>query len=136
MSGLVLDASVVLALVLQETNRRHAAEVMAGVAEHGATVPSLWHIAVGNALLMAERRKLISAGEKSAALRDLAGLPIMVDGETVARAWREALFLAEQYHLTLYDSLYLELSLRLGLALATFDTALQKAARSANVALL
>jgi predicted nucleic acid-binding protein len=98
MSGLVLDASVVLALVLQETNRRHAAEVMAGVAEHGATVPSLWHIAVGNALLMAERRKLISAGEKSAALRGL--------------------------------------SLRLGLALATFDTALQKAARSANVALL
>ncbi len=136
MSGLVLDASVVLAVVLQETNRRHAAEVLAGVAEHRATVPSLWHIEVGNALLIAERQKLISAAEKSAALRDIAGLPIKVDGETVARAWREALSLAEQYRLTLDDSLYLELSLRRQLPLATFDTALQRAARSANVALL
>jgi predicted nucleic acid-binding protein len=52
------------------------------------------------------------------------------------RAWREALALAEQHHLPLYDAMYLELSLRLGLALATFDPALQKAARSASVALL
>jgi predicted nucleic acid-binding protein len=136
MPGVVLDASVVLAVVLQEGNRRHAAEILASVAEHGATVPSLWHLEVGNALLMAERRRLISAEEKSAALRDLARLPITVDGETAARAWREALSLGEQYRLTLYDAAYLELSLRLGLVLATFDAAIQKAARSANVALL
>src|SRR5690348_10448217 len=60
-------------------------------------------------------------------LRSMARLP---------RAWREALALAEQHHLPLYDAMYLELSLRLGLALATFDPALQKAARSASVALL
>jgi len=102
----------------------------------GAMVPNLWHIEIGNALLLAERRKVISAEEKSEALRHLGRLPITVDGETAARAWREALALAEQHHLTLYDAMYLELSLRLGLALATFNPALRKAARSASVALL
>lgn len=136
MSALVLDASVVLAVVLQEANRRHAVEILARVAERGATVPSLWHVEVGNALLMAERRTLVSAEEKSAALRDLVRLPITVDGETPSRAWREALSLAEQHRLTLYDSTYLELSLRRQLPLATFDAALQRAARSAGVTLL
>jgi predicted nucleic acid-binding protein len=136
MSGLVLDASVVLAVVLQGSNRRHAAEILASAAENGATVPSLWLLEVGNALLMAERRNLIPAEERLAALRELGRLPITVDGETAARAWREAFSLAERYRLTLYDATYLELSLRLGLALATFDAAIQKAARSANVALL
>ena len=136
MSALVLDASVVLAVVLQEANRRNAVEIIARAAEHGAAVPNLWHVEVGNALLTAERRRLISAEERSAALRDLVRLPITVDGETAARAWREALFLAEQHRLTLYDSMYLELRLRLGLALATFDAALRKAARSAHVTLL
>jgi predicted nucleic acid-binding protein len=136
MSGLVLDASVVLAVVFQEANRRHAAEILANAAEHGATVPSLWHLEVGNALLTAERRNLVPAEERLAALRELGRLPITVDGETAARALREAFSLAERYRLTLYDATYLELSLRLGLPLATFDAAIQKAARSANVALL
>jgi predicted nucleic acid-binding protein len=54
----------------------------------------------------------------------LGELPITVDSETAGRPWREALALAKQLRLTLDDAMYLELSLRLGLALATFDTAL------------
>jgi predicted nucleic acid-binding protein len=44
--------------------------------------------------------------------------------------------LAEQYGLTSYDASYLELSLRMGLPLATLDTQLHAAARKAGVALL
>jgi hypothetical protein len=53
-------------------------------------VPNLWHIEIGNALLVAERRKVISAEEKSEALRHLGRLPITVDGETAAGLARSA----------------------------------------------
>jgi predicted nucleic acid-binding protein len=136
MATLVLDASVVLAVALQEANRKHAAHILGQAAEEGAAVPCLWHVEVGNALLMAERRKSMSADERSAALQDLSQLTVKVDTETATRAWREAVFLAEQHRLTLYDAMYLELSLRLGLPLATFDAALRAAAKAANVPLL
>lgn len=62
--------------------------------------------------------------------------PIEIDDETAGRAWREALALAETYHLTVYDAAYLELALRRSLPLATFDAALRSAAATAGVPLL
>jgi predicted nucleic acid-binding protein len=44
--------------------------------------------------------------------------------------------LAERYALTLYEATYLELSLRRGLPLATFDRALRAAATAAGATLL
>ncbi len=136
MAALVLDASVVLAVVFQEANRAHAVEILAQAVEHGAVVPCIWHVEVGNALLVAERRKRLSPQERTAALRGLSRLSITVDPGTAYRAWGEVLTLAEQHRLTLYDATYLELSLRSGLPLASFDSALRKAARSASVSVL
>ena len=56
MVGLVLDASVTLAAVLQEENSTAAADLIDRVADERAVVPSHWHLEVGNALLMAEWR--------------------------------------------------------------------------------
>jgi predicted nucleic acid-binding protein len=133
---LVLDASVVLAVALQEGNRDRAAGILSKVAEQGAAVPCLWHIEVGNALLTAERRQALSASERAAALQELSRLPVTIDTETATRAWREAMNLADQHRLTLYDATYLELSLRLGLPLASFDATLRRAANAAHVPLL
>jgi len=133
MAVLVLDASVVLAVALQETNRHHAASLR--VAGDGAIVPNIWHVEVGNALLTAERRLTISAEERDEAIQNLSDPPITVDPET-ARVWRDALSLAQRHRLTLYDATYLELGLRHGLPLATFDSALRRAAEAANVPLL
>jgi len=135
-AALVLDASVVLAVALQEANRELAAPMLARAAEGGAVVPNLWHIEVGNALLIAERRGTISVEERTEAMRDLSQLHVTTDPETAARAWRECLVLAERHRLTLYDASYLELSIRRGLSLATFDAALRRAAQAANVPLL
>jgi predicted nucleic acid-binding protein len=44
--------------------------------------------------------------------------------------------LAERHGLTLYDATYLELSLRRGLPLATFDAALRRAATATGADLL
>lgn len=136
MTALVLDASVVLAVPLQEANRHLAAPVLALAVEDGAAVPGIWHLEVGNTLLLAERRGRISAASRVAALDDLFRLPVSVDQDTASRAWRDTLILAERHSLTLYDAAYLELSIRQSLPLATFDAALRRAAAAANVPLL
>lgn len=136
MAALVLDASVVLAVPLQEANRHLAAAILALAVEDGAAVPGLWHLEVGNTLLLAERRGKISAANRVAALEDLFRLPISVDQDTASRAWRDTLILAERHRLTLYDAAYLELSVRQSLPLATFDAELRQAATAANVRLL
>jgi predicted nucleic acid-binding protein len=48
----------------------------------------------------------------------------------------EVLRLARQHHLSVYDAAYLELAQREGLALATLDGDLAKAARKEKVAIL
>ena len=103
------------------------------VTEKGAIVPSLWSLEVGNVLLIAERNKRISSEQRHKALYTLTELPISVDTMTAHHAWLEAMELAENYGLTLYDASYLELALRRSLPLATFDKVLKKAAKSAGV---
>ena len=136
MAGLVLDASVVLAIAFKEGGARLAVPIMAMTAGEGAAVPSIWHLEVGNSLLSAVRRGTITSEERLGALQRLARLPIELDLETAAHAWRETSTLAERHRLTLYDASYLELSVRRSLPLATFDKALRRAAAEAGVALL
>lgn len=78
---------------------------------------------------MAERHKRISTEQRHKALYTLTELPITVDTMTAHHAWLETLELAERYGLTLYDASYLELSLRRSLPLATYDKALNQAAK-------
>jgi predicted nucleic acid-binding protein len=70
------------------------------------------------------------------ALIHLARLPIAIDAETDAHAWTTTLQLADSFQLTLYDAAYLELALRLGLPLATLDSALRPAAAALGLTLL
>jgi predicted nucleic acid-binding protein len=133
---LILDASAALAAVLPEPNSADAQGFLTRVIDDGAVVPTLWCLEVDNTLLVAERRRSIAVGDHKALLRRLAALPIVADLETSVRAWRETIELAQRRRLTLYDAAYLELSLRRGLPLATFEAALRRAANTANVALL
>jgi predicted nucleic acid-binding protein len=63
----------------------------------------------------------------------LVGLAIEVDGGSVDHAFSSTLNLARRYKLSSYDASYLELALRQGVALATLDTDLRKAAKKAGV---
>jgi predicted nucleic acid-binding protein len=81
---------------------------------------------------MSERRNRITEAMSAEFLRDLALLPIRLtplpdDGELMA--------LARNRKLTVYDAAYLELAKRQGLALATVDRGLEKAAIAEGVAL-
>jgi predicted nucleic acid-binding protein len=90
---------------------------------------------VANALLVGERRGRITPADTAHCLAILGTFPIIVDHETVARAWVETMHLARAHKLSSYDVSYLELAMRLGLPLATLDDKLKAAAKAVGVVL-
>lgn len=135
MSHCVLDCSAALAWVLPGESDPATDVLLETVAATGAVAPALWPFEVANVLLMAERRGRIMLAERQQALAILGELPIHIDGQAVARAWKDTLAIAQTHRLTVYDASYLELAIRLGLPLASRDTELRAAASACGVPL-
>jgi predicted nucleic acid-binding protein len=129
---LVIDASFALGWLYERLDPREA--VLAGrtlsdLDAVEAMVPWAWHLEVINALLVGERRGLISEAVGTTFLKRLADLPILTDG-ALPQARCEAvltLALARAQGLAAYDAVYLELALRRGATLATLDARLAAA---------
>ena len=132
MSGLVVDASVVVAWIFDDEDEPRADRVLGQLVEHGALVPHLWHLETRNSLLTAERRGRLSAAEVKERLEALKELPIATDQEPDLQS---AFDLAREHGLSLYDALYLELARRENAELATLDGLLGRAAVSEGVPL-
>lgn len=96
------------------------------------SVPVLWHTEIANALLVAERRGVASQAQVIDFLSRLAALPIHTDDVAVSSRRDLVMALAREHALTAYDATYLELALRRGAALATFDMKLANAMRAAG----
>src|ERR1700733_11151347 len=125
-----------MAWLYREEKSWIADEIFASLLLTGAWVPALWHLEVANVLQIGIRRQRHAADFRDRMFSDLSNLPIHVDPETYRQAWGATAQLAEKHGLMLYDSAYLELALRRGLALATFDEKLREAAAREEVALL
>ena len=110
-----------------------ADRVLTQVTEGGAIVPPLFPFEFGNALVMAVRRKRIDHAYRRRTFDRVAELGLTTDREGNDQVWTDAVDLADLHGLTLYDGLYLELSLRTGLPLATLDRRLASAALAAGV---
>jgi predicted nucleic acid-binding protein len=134
--GLVLDVSVTVAWFVPDENTSISQQVLHRVAEHGAVVPLIWPVEVGNALTMAVRRGRMLSSQRLEALQHLATLQLSSDDQTLGRIWGDALDLADRFRLTLYDACYLELALRLRLPLASLDRELRAAGQKAGLELL
>lgn len=126
---LVLDASTALAWIFERIDPKEAERanaVLAGLKEREALVPPLWHVEVLNALVAAQRRGVITVSKALDFLSRLDRLPIRTDAAVPPR--KEHVFaLAREHNLSAYDAIYLELALRAGAALATFDRRLARA---------
>lgn len=133
--SVVLDASVALAWLFTRTDPREA-EVADAALElaiaHPLVVPWLWHTAVVNALLVAERRGVVPEARVADFLARLDALPLETDPPGVAARRDAVLALARRWGLTAYDATYLELALRTAATLATFDARLARAYRDAG----
>lgn len=134
MTGLVIDASAVLAWCFEDEGGTDVDAMIDRVVEQGAIVPAIWPLEVANALRTAERRRRIDIASSTTLLMMIEALPIEIDGETAAKAFNDTLALSRGYGLTVYDAAYLELAMRLSLSLATGDAALARAAARAGVA--
>jgi len=137
MRSFVLDGSMTLGFLLEDERFSGALEVLEEI-EGGAVtyVPNLWWHETANGLLMSEKRKRSTQAGTVRSLQVIQDLPITVDEEPVAHAAYNAVLLARQYGLTVYDATYLELAIRKGCALATADKRLAKAALEAGVTLM
>ena len=127
----VIDASMALAWVIERAQSDEAAQAEALLRRCGEEtwwVPPLWHLEVINALVVAERRRVIESGQSDRFLHRLQALPIQTDGMPEESCRGAVLSLARATKLSAYDARYVELAQRLGARLATFDRRLHAAA--------
>jgi predicted nucleic acid-binding protein len=136
MSVFVPDASATLAWCFKDESSDWTRALLARFkAGDTAVVPQHWPVEVANSILVAVRRGRVAQDKTARLFEDLLSLPIRLDSARHETTFRQVFACAEKYGLTVYDAAYLELAIREGLALATLDSELQNAARSAGVSL-
>jgi predicted nucleic acid-binding protein len=130
----VLDSSVALAWAFPDEGSARAERLLARASRRdGFWVPALWWYEIANALTMAERRGRLPEADRLRLTELFGMLPLHTDTFLDSDiAWRLHV-LAREYALSAYDAAYLELAQRRGLALATLDRRLSRAARLAGV---
>lgn len=132
----VLDASVALLWLAPETNPAgadYAAAALVALKASQAVVPSLLALEIANVVAKLESKGVVTEADSQRYITLLGRLNITVDQATATHALGDTLNLARRYRLSAYDAAYLELALRTGMALATLDAALAKAATNAGV---
>ncbi len=132
MQRFVADNSVIIAWGLGE-DCAYASAVLDQVPHCQVLVPSVWPLELTNALVVAERRRRISAAEL-VQLRDLLlSLGIVIVQDDPRRIFSDVLSLAREEGLSSYDASYLDLAIRENASLATLDDRLASAARRRGV---
>ena len=130
----VIDCSVCVPWYLRDEASQFCDQLGVAVHRSQVWVPSLWRSELVSAVINAERRKRLTAQQRTEVLRNAAGLPLRVDHDTPTVI--ELGDLASAHNLTPYDAVYFDLARRRKLPLATLDAALVKAARAAKLPLL
>ena len=136
MKRFVIDCSVVMAWCFVDEADEYADSVLDMLASAEAVAPSLWALEVANVLLVGERRNRLKEADSARFIELLRELHITADNETADHALREILSIGRVQGLSSYDAAYLELAMRHGLALATRDNALRRAAKKFGVRLI
>jgi predicted nucleic acid-binding protein len=136
----VLDASVTMTWLLADGSQSsidYSQDVLKAAVrkDNQPVVPVTWAIEVSNVIVRAESRSLLTEAQSEAFMEMLDELDVDVDSATFHKALSDTMQLARRYRLSSYDASYLEVALREGLALATLDDDLRKAARKAGVTL-
>ncbi len=130
----VLDASMTMSWCFADESTPHSRGVLQSLLNTYAEVPAVWVFEVANVLALGERKQRIVAALSDEFMKVLSRLDIRIEQPTPPGT--ELLLLIRRYGLTAYDAASLELAKRKGLALATFDSDLIKAASQESVALV
>lgn len=137
MTRFVLDASVALAWLVDKPVSPFAIQVREAL-DAGACglAPALWQLEMVNGLVVATRRKDLSAEDADQGLEFIEQLlAYSIEPDTDPVSVRHVFHTARTHQLSAHDAVYLELARREGLPLATLDQRLRAAAKTAGVEL-
>lgn len=132
----VLDTSVSGPWYLPDEDSPYARQVLNRIRIEAPIVPILWSSEMANMLLVAERRRRITASERANATRAILNLPLTFRHVPLPAMLDRVFNLANGQNLTAYDATYLDIAMREGLPLATLDTDLRAAALRMGVELI
>lgn len=130
----ILDASATLAWLFNEDDKGPA--LLPLLRDHDLVAPSLWKLEVTNAILVRERRKIITAAQGEAYLNHLASLDVEIIAEPTNRSISELAKTARPYQLSSYDAVYLDLAMRLQVPILTMDGNLKDASKRVGLKVL
>ena len=131
----VIDNSVVMAWCFEDQTNKYTEAVLERMNSSEAFAPGIWPLEVGNVLLIAERKNILSKSDVVRFLSLVRSLPIFVEQENSSRMLTEIVALAREHRLSAYDASYLDLAMKRGLPLATQDKALAHAAKKCGLSL-
>ena len=132
---IVLDASMALAWHFKRTDAQEtllAQRALQAVHQDGALVPALWYAEVANGLLIAEKHGVTTPAAVATFQADLTHLNILLDSALPDATMTLVLSLGRLWKIAASDATYVELALRSGIMLATFDRHLAAAVKSAG----
>ncbi len=132
----VLDCSGALTWCLPGQNTPAAEELLKRIRLDGALVPRIWHLEVSNILGLKLRDRNLSEEAAQLGLGLLASLDIATDTQLPPMNIATSIGNMIRFQLAAYDALYVELALRTGLPLATFDKAMIASARRYGITIL
>lgn len=125
----VIDCSMALSWHLPDETNLQSNIVLDLVKDGGGIVPALFRMEFVNALGMAIKRNRITIEYRNEVVVQFRSLQVETDYQGLEMVWEHTMALADEHDLTIYDATYLELAMRLGKPLATFDKQLARAAR-------
>jgi predicted nucleic acid-binding protein len=132
----VLDSSVALAWCIPDQGSLEADQLLRLAKLEGALIPKIWHLEVGNILGLKLRDRNLAEATVQFGLSLLRTLDIATDSQSAPFEAVSCIGQIIRFHLSAYDALYLELALRVGCPLATFDKAMIASARRYGIPLL
>jgi predicted nucleic acid-binding protein len=133
---IVLDASLVVALIFREDNVADPASIYDLLLATQLSVPAHWPAEVANALWTNKRRKRITADMIGTATGHLAAFKPRIDAPPSLDGMPALVQFAERERLTVYDAIYVQLALSNNASLATIDKDVRACAKRLNISLL
>lgn len=130
--SIVIDASTLLAWLLEDESSDLAEAAIARALDDGAMAPTILTYEFANGVRSAVRRRRLAKNATEDAHRRVAALDIQRIELSTSDLVITVTALALEHGLTTYDASYLFLALRERLPLATLDRRLQAAAEAAG----
>jgi predicted nucleic acid-binding protein len=135
-ASFVIDSSMAMAWCFQDEATPTTKRLLDRMGTEAAAVPAWWYLEITNVLVLAERKKRITAAKVAQFIAMVESFDLEVDDQAPGRAFAHLLPLCRIHELTSYDAAYLDLALRRQLPLASLDDDLRNAAKALGVKVL